>query len=169
MVKLAQRTKNRAVNGVTRGALTTTLHDELAEALERLSQFLVTQTSRDMMGAAPEYAPDNTAAEEAVRFLGQVAAAWADVPDGALPPTGAGFGSAVIVEDVDHGVRETFTLMTGALLDIDGGQVSLASPIGQALLGTEEGDVVGVQTPHRLRRLRVVEVRTLQSRIEDAA
>ena len=102
-------------------------------------------------------------------FFGQVAAAWADVPEGSLPSTGAGFGSEVVVEDLDQCVRETLTLMTGAHLDIDGGQVSLASPIGQALLGAEEGDIVSVQTPHRLRRLRVVEVHTLQSRIEDAA
>ena len=170
MVRAAQRTKIDPARGVSQGAPWTTLHEEVAEALERLSQLLVTHASRDVMTAEPRpAAPTIEAAQEAVRFFGQVAAAWADVPDGALPPTGAGFGSAVVVEDVDQGVRETFTLMTGALLDLDGGQVSLASPIGQALLGAEEGDIVSVQTPHRLRRLRVVEVRTLQSRIAEAA
>jgi hypothetical protein len=169
MVGLAQQTKNEPANGAPQGAATTTLHEEVTEALERFSQLLVAHTSRDVMAAEPgSAAPAIMAAQEAVRFFGQVAAAWADVPDGALPSTGAGFGSAVVVEDLDHGVRETFTLMTGALLDIDGGHVSLGSPIGQALLGVEESDIVSVQTPHRLRRLRVVEVRTLQSRIADA-
>jgi hypothetical protein len=169
MVSLAERTKKH-INGVSREASTATLHDEVAEVLERLSRLLVAHASRDVLAVEPgPAAPTIRAAQEDVRFFGQVAAAWADVPDGALPHTGAGFASAVVVEDLDQGVRETFTLMTGALLDIDDGQVSLASPIGQALLGAEEGDVVSVQTPHRLRRLRVVEVRTLQSRIADAA
>ena len=169
MVRLAQRADNDPANAASQGAATTTLHEEVAEALERLTRILG-NTSRDVMTAEPgPAAPTIMAAQEAVRFFRQVAAAWADVPDGALPAAGAGFGSAVIVEDLDQGVRETFTLMTGALLDIDEGQVSLASPIGQALLGAAEGDFVSVQTPHRLRRMRVVEVRTLKSRIADAA
>ena len=103
MVRVAQRTKNDPARGVSQGAPWTTLHEEVAEALERLSQLLVTHTSRDVMMAEPgPAAPTIEAAQEAVRFLGQVAAAWADVPDGALPPTGAGFGSAVVVEDVDQ-------------------------------------------------------------------
>lgn len=169
MVELAQRMRHDPVSGAHE-AQATTLREEVAEALERLSQLLVVHASHDVMTAEPgPAAPAVVAAQEAVRFFGQVAAAWGDVPEGALPATGAGFGSAVIVEDLDEGVRETFTLMTGALLDIDGGQVSLASPIGQALLGAEEGDIVTVQTPHRVRRLHVVEVRTLQSRIADVA
>lgn len=170
MIRLAQRTKNNAANGASQGALTTTLHEDVRETLERLSHLLVAHASRDVMAVeSGPAAPIIMAAQEDVRFFGQVAAAWADVPDGALPPNGAGFGSSVVVEDLDQSVRETFTLMTGALLDIDRGQVSLASPIGRALLGVEEGDIVSVQTPHRLRRLRVVEIRTLQSRIADAA
>lgn len=168
MVRLAQRAKKYPANDAPHEAPTTALHAEVAEALERLSEHLLAR--RDVLAAEPgPTAPTIAAAEEAVRFFGQVAAAWADVPDDALPSRGAGFGSAVVVEDVNQGVRETFTLMTGALLDIDGGQVSLASPIGQALLGAEEGDIVSVQTPHRLRSLRVVEVRTLQNRIAEAA
>lgn len=170
MVKSTQQTTARPANGGAQRDTATTLQQGVAEALERLSQLLVAHATRDVMAAEPDQiVPSITAAQEAVRFLGQVTAAWADVPDGALPPRGAGFGSTVVVEDLDEGVRETFTLMTGAFLDIDAGQVSLASPIGQALLGAEEGDIVRVQTPHRLRRLLVVSVHTLQSRIADAA
>lgn len=168
MVTLAHQTKRGPANRPSQRTSAATLHAEVAEALERLSQHLVAHTSCGMMSAEPSPAVPASAQED-VRFFGQVAASWADVPDGALPHTGAGFGSAVVVEDLDLGVRETFILMTGALLDIDGGQVSLASPIGQALLGAEEGDIVSVQTPHRLRKMRVVDVRTLQRRIADAA
>lgn len=77
-----------------------------------------------------------------------------------LQDDGARFGSTVVVEDVDLGGRETYTLMTGELLDIDAGQVSLASPIGRALLGARPGAEVSVSTPQRQRRLRVLSVRT---------
>lgn len=170
MLRSTQRTTARSVNGGTQEDTARTLQEGVAEALERLSQLLVAHATRNVMTAEPNLTIASiTATQEAVRFLGQVTAAWPEVPDGALPPRGAGFGSTVVVEDLDEGVRETFTLMIGALLDIDAGQVSLASPIGQALLGAEEGDVVRVQTPHRLRRLLVVSVRTLQSRIANAA
>jgi transcription elongation GreA/GreB family factor len=78
----------------------------------------------------------------------------------AIPEDGAGFGSMVVVEDVDLGGRETYTLMTGEQLDIEAGQVSLASPIGRALLGARPGAVLSVTTPRRVRRLHVLSVGT---------
>lgn len=108
-------------------------------------------------------------AQQWVRFFGQVLAAWPNVPDEAFPDDGAGFGATVHVEDVDTGAREAYTLMTGALLDIDAGQVSLASPIGQALLGVAPGAAVAIDTPQRVRRLRVLEVRTLQQKLQEAS
>ena len=71
---------------------------------------------------------------------------------------GAVFGSRIIVQDLDEGVHETYVLARGEMLDIAAGHVSLASPIGQALLGSQPGTVVIVDTPQRRRRLRVVKV-----------
>lgn len=104
--------------------------------------------------------------QDAVRFFGQVAAGWMDLSPDALPLRGAGYGSTVVVEDLDSGVRETYTLLNGALLDFEAGHVSLASPIGQSLLGALPAKVVDVHTPHRHRRFRVLSVRTLQQRMD---
>lgn len=145
------------------------LRAEAAEALERLSRRLVTRPLRPDGAGNAGTAADLTRVQDTVRLLGQVVAAWQDIPDNALPEDSAGFGSTVVVEDVDRGRRETYTLMTGALLDIDGGQVSLASPIGRALLGTAAGAVVNVDTPQRRRRLRVLSVTTLRDRLQDWA
>ncbi|MGQ0562664.1 MAG: GreA/GreB family elongation factor, partial [Gemmatimonadota bacterium] len=54
----------------------------------------------------------------------------------------------------------------GSLVDIDAGQVSLASPIGQALLGREAGDVVTVHTPERERRFEIINVTTIREFLE---
>ncbi|MGH7443810.1 MAG: GreA/GreB family elongation factor, partial [Longimicrobiales bacterium] len=144
------------------------LREEIGEALERLSRMLVQRVPDPLQTDAHD---DDGAAgtehiQESVRFLGQIASGWQYLSEDALPEDTAGFGSTVNVEDVESGSRETYTLMTGALLDIDAGQVSLASPIGQALLGCEPGMVVTVDTPQRRRTLRVLSVRTLRDRLD---
>lgn len=168
MARSAQQTRRSAAHGMSDGAAATILRDGVAEALERLSQLLMAHTAREVSVAEPDQAsPGMKDVQETVRFLGQVIAAWAEIPDDALSPRGAGFGSTVVVHDLDGDVSEGFTLMAGPFVDIDAGQVSLASPIGQALLGATKGDVVSVRTPQRLRRLRVVDVVTLQNRIAE--
>lgn len=163
-----------ARNESKRDTLRTTLRDtdlkeKVEEALERLSQLLVSH-SRQQLGLNPETDIASSEADSIgrlTRFLGQVRAAWVDLPENAFPEEGAGFGSSVLVEDLDQGVRERYTLMTGSLIDIDADQVSLASPIGQALLGARAGDTVTVETPQRRRRLRVIAVLTLRDRVTD--
>jgi transcription elongation GreA/GreB family factor len=168
MVRAAQRTVRASTKRKADGVLAKTLREDVSDALEQLSQRLVAHTARGVTAADPDpAAPGLKQVQETVRFLGQVVAAWADIPDNAVPSSGAGFGSTVVAEDLDHGDRETFTLMAGAMLDLDAGQVSLASPIGQALLGAVEHEVVSVQTPQRLRRLRVLQIKTLQDRIAE--
>ena len=91
-------------------------------------------------------------------------------PSDALSRGAIGFGSTVRVQDLRTRDTLEYTLMTGDALDIDAGEVSLASPVGQALLGCREGEEVEVITPHGRRRLKVVRVTTLFDRLEaDAA
>jgi hypothetical protein len=148
------------------------LREQVADALERLSRVLL-EYSRERLPLEDRsealLPTEIVRVQDTVRFLGQVVAGWGELPEEAIPEEGAGFGSVVVVEDVDRAVRETYTLMTGALLDIDAGQVSLASPIGQALLGAEAGAVVTVQAPQRQRTLRVLSVCTLRDRLEKEA
>jgi len=144
------------------------LREKVEEALERLSRLLLASAAAAGVETAPRLDTKRQKhAEQLARFLGQVTAGWADLGVADVPESAAGFGSTVIVEDVDDAVRQRYTLMTGALLDIDAGQVSLASPVGQALLGARTGDVVTVQAPQRSRRLRVVAVRTLHDAVNE--
>ena len=50
-----------------------------------------------------------------------------------------GFGSKVKIRDIGMGEDFTFMITAGDFIDLDAGQVSLASPIGQGLLGAAEG------------------------------
>lgn len=57
------------------------------------------------------------------------------------------FGASVEVEDVDSGESKTFTILGPDEADPTKGSISFLSPVGQALLGKEEGDEVTVDIP----------------------
>lgn len=99
--------------------------------------------------------------QDRIQLLHGTLAALAGLEPGMLPPAGAGFGSRVHVRDLDSGAELHYTLMAGGAIDLDAGEISLASPVGRALLGRAPGDEVQVATPLGRRRLRVVEVTTL--------
>ena len=101
-----------------------------------------------------------------IAFLGQIAAGLAIVDPECLPPEGAGYGSKVTVRNVKTGATDEYTLMVGSLVDINANQVSLASPIGQALLGARADDEVTIHTPTRPVTLRVIAVQTLMEQME---
>ncbi len=72
-----------------------------------------------------------------------------------------GLGSRVVVEDPRTGARETYYLVFGDALDFEEGHVTMASPIGRALLGKAVGEVAHLKLPAGVRQLKVVELRTI--------
>ncbi len=82
-----------------------------------------------------------------------------------LPADRVGFGSKVSVEDLDAGEVSDFTIVAGDFLDLDAGQVSLASPIGRGLLGARLNEEVDVSLPMGERRYKIVSLRTLPEQL----
>jgi transcription elongation factor GreA len=74
-------------------------------------------------------------------------------------PTGdhAEVGSVVHVSDED-GEEEAYTLVGPAEADPRRGLISIASPVGHALFGTQAGDETVVETPNGSRRLKVIRI-----------
>ena len=93
-----------------------------------------------------------------IQLLQKIISALAGIGPEALPPEGAGFGSEVQIRELNTGTTLTYTLMAGDAIDLDAGEISLASPVGQALLGHEAGDEVEVGTPVGRRRFRIISV-----------
>lgn len=79
-----------------------------------------------------------------------------------------GFGSKVKIRDLDMDEDFTFTITAGDFIDLDAGQVSLASPIGQGLLGAAAGEEVTIELPRGERRYKVLELKTLPQQLEGA-
>ena len=71
-----------------------------------------------------------------------------------------GLGSAVTVEDERTGAREQYNLVFGDV-DFEEGHVSMSSPIGRALVGKSVGDTAILKLPTLVRRLKVVEIKTI--------
>lgn len=77
-----------------------------------------------------------------------------------------GFGSQVTITDIEIGEDFTFTITAGDFIDLDAGQVSLASPIGRGLLGAKTGQEVTIALPRGERRYKVVQLTTLPQQLE---
>lgn len=71
------------------------------------------------------------------------------------------FGATVKLLDIDKDTEVQYTLVGEAESDPKNGKISVASPIGRALLGKVEGDDVKVETPSGTREYEIVEVKYL--------
>jgi transcription elongation factor GreA len=65
------------------------------------------------------------------------------------------FGRTAEVIDEGTGVVNTWTIVGPAEADLGQGKLSASSPVAQALLGREVGDVVEVATPKGSRKLKI--------------
>jgi transcription elongation factor GreA len=83
-----------------------------------------------------------------------------------IPLDRVGLGSKVVVHEEETDTRETYWLVFGDSVEFEDGHVTMASPIGRALLGKTVGEEVMLRLPARTRRLRVVELITIHAEIE---
>lgn len=78
-----------------------------------------------------------------------------------IPTDRVGLGSRVVVQPEDASVKETYYIVFGDSENFEEGHVSLASPIGRALINKGVGDDVLLKLPARTRRLKILELRTI--------
>jgi transcription elongation factor GreA len=83
-----------------------------------------------------------------------------------IPTDKVGLGSRVIVEDQATKSREAYHLVFGDSVEFEDGHVSMASPIGRALVGKAVGDVAMLKLPAATRRLKIVELATIHAQAE---
>lgn len=142
----------------------------LGAELDRLSDELTKSLAID-----PHINPDaprngtgpdrNQALQREIRILGQLVAGLAAADSTTLSADRIGYGSNVTIRSLRGGPDESYTLMDGEFIDLDEGHVSLASPLGHALIGRTVGDRVVVMTPRGERRYEIVSATTLPQRV----
>ena len=80
-----------------------------------------------------------------------------------IPADKVGMGSKVTVKDQATGVQEVYHLVFGDALELEDTHVTMASPIGRALLNKAVGEVAHLKLPNRMRKLEVIELITIHT------
>ena len=78
-----------------------------------------------------------------------------------IPTDRIAYGSRVVLFDIEKEEKVTYKLVTSEESDPDNGMISTVSPIGQALMGREEGDEVKVKTPTGWRTFEIDRLTTI--------
>lgn len=78
-----------------------------------------------------------------------------------IPTDRVAYGSEVVLYDLDKDEKVKYRLVTSEESDPEKGFISTISPIGQALMGKEEGDEIKVRTPTGLRNFEVRSLTTI--------
>jgi transcription elongation factor GreA len=78
-----------------------------------------------------------------------------------LPTDSIAYGSKVVLYDLERDEDITYKLVTSEESDPEKGLISTVSPIGQSLMGKEEGDEVKVKTPTGWRNFEIKQLKTV--------
>ena len=81
-----------------------------------------------------------------------------------IPTDRIAYGSRVVMFDLEKDEKVTYKLVTSEESDPDNGMISTDSPIGQALMGREEGDEVKVKTPTGWRTFEIDRLTTIHEK-----
>ncbi len=78
-----------------------------------------------------------------------------------IPTDRVAYGSRVVLFDLEKEEKIKYRLVTTEESDPENGLISTVSPIGQALMGKEEGDEVRVKTPTGFRNFEISRLSTI--------
>jgi transcription elongation factor GreA len=78
-----------------------------------------------------------------------------------IPKDRAGYGSRIVVLDMQRSVEVEYKLVSTEEADVERGLISTTSPIGRALLNRKVGDEVQVATPAGKKEFEVMRLVTI--------
>ena len=81
-----------------------------------------------------------------------------------IPTDRIAYGSVVVLYDLDKEEKVTYELLTSEESAPEDGKISTVSPIGQALMGKQEGDEVKVKTPTGWRNFEISRLTTIHEK-----
>jgi len=68
------------------------------------------------------------------------------------------FGTTVVLSDLESEDETTYQIVGDDEADLKAGRISYGSPVAKAMIGKEEGDIVGVQAPGGVREYEILNV-----------
>lgn len=100
--------------------------------------------------------------------LGQLSKRLADISlinFNNIPRDRVGFGSTVLLYDVEKGIEVGYKIVTSEEADVAKGMISTSSPIGRSLIGKQVGDAVKVQTPSGQKEFEILKLTTIHDEL----
>jgi len=167
------KTKKGKAGPVARGkrgqpeaaALSQQRYDELVAELDGLKNKSRELVKSIQLAAADkdfrENAPLDAAREERGHVEGRIkelddAIKAATIIDGMKQPTlKSGVGDSIVLNDLASGAELRYKIVDPREVDPPKGKISKASPLGKALMGKSDGDIVEVTAPAGKRRYRI--------------
>jgi len=153
------------------------IKQKLADEIDRLSYELTVTLPHAIqraveLGDLSENAEYHSALERQqfvqarLNHLTQRAGELSRIEAKSLPSDKVGFGSKVRLRDAATEEHLEYLIVFGDYIELDTNQISMASPIGRALLGRTQGEEVTVSLPRGERTFTIVELVTLQQMVE---
>jgi len=138
------------------------LHFELPKAIQHAREFGDLSENAEYKAAKEK----QTMVQVRVSQLQQRIMEVESIDVSKIPTDRAAYGSSLVLFDLEKEEKVSYKLVTSEESDPDNGLISTVSPIGQALMGKEEGDEVRVKTPTGFRNFEISRLTTIHDQIK---
>jgi len=142
--------------------LTTELNVDLPHRIEKAVELGDLRENAEYKSALERQSFVQARIEHLTRRMGELSKI--DVKQ--MPADRVGFGSKVKVHDLFLDEKKDITIVAGDFMDLDGGQVSIASPIERGLMGAKKGEEVAIELPVGERKFKILDLVTLPQQLE---
>ncbi|MGB7068738.1 MAG: transcription elongation factor GreA [Pyrinomonadaceae bacterium] len=138
-------------------ALQEELHFKLPQEIQKAREFGDLRENAEYKAAMERQAIVQARIMQVRQRLGEVDS----IDISKLPTDRIAYGSDVVLYDLDKNEKLKYRLVTSEESDPENSLISTVSPIGQALMGKEEGDTVKVKTPTGWRNFEISRLTTI--------
>lgn len=133
------------------------LHNKLPKEIQKAREFGDLRENAEYKAALERQSIVSARIMQVRQRLGEVES----IDLSKIPHDKIAYGSEVVLYDLDKEEKVTYRLVMSEESDPEKGMISTLSPIGQALLGKEEGDEIKVKTPTGLKNFEIARVKTI--------
>jgi transcription elongation factor GreA len=133
------------------------LHFELPKEIQKAREFGDLRENAEYKAALERQSMVSARMAQVMQRLGEVDS----IDISKIPTDRVAYGSEVVLYDLDSEEKVTYRLVTSEESDPENGLISTVSPIGQALIGKEEGAEVKVKTPKGFRNFEIYRLKTI--------
>ncbi len=133
------------------------LHFKLPKEIQKAREFGDLRENAEYKAAMERQSIVRTRIMQVRQRLGEVES----IDLSKIPTDRVAYGSSVVLFDLEKEEKIKYRLVTSEESDPENGLISTVSPIGQALMGKEEGDEVRVITPNGVRNFEISRLTTI--------